>query len=175
MDLSDEIRNSKKKPKELTEWLALKIERDRNTLDDIQQCLKTGSTAEKGICMEAIEHVSKSRPRLVRNHIGMVIGHINSDAPKVKWESARVIGNLAFQFPEEVATVIPSLLENTRDKGTVVRWSAAYALSEIAKSNPGIRNTLLPEIRRIIKNEKNNGVKNVYLKALKAIEKQSSC
>jgi len=61
---------------------------------------------------------------------------------------------------------------NTKDKGTVVRWSAALALGEIAKYNLNIRASLILKIGVILKREKNNGVKNVYLKALKAINKQ---
>lgn len=67
---------------------------------------------------------------------------------------------------------VPKLLINTKDESTVVRWCAAYALSEIIKSNSNIRCTLVPQIEEIIKNENNNGVKNVYLKALKVIDKK---
>jgi hypothetical protein len=40
-------------------------------------------------------------------------------------------------------------------------------LAEITKSNPAIRKELAPKIEEIVQNEKNNGVKTVYLKALK--------
>jgi hypothetical protein len=65
-------------------------------------------------------------------------------------------------------------LINTKDESTVVRWCAAYALSEIVKNNSKIRGTLIPKIEEIVKNEKNSGVKNVYLKALKAIERKDN-
>jgi hypothetical protein len=81
------------------------------------------------------------------------------------------IGNLAQKFPKEVEKAVPKLLVNTKDESTVVRWCAAFALSEIIKNNPGVREELVPKIEGIIKNEKNNGVKNVYLKALKTINK----
>jgi hypothetical protein len=42
-------------------------------------------------------------------------------------------------------------------------------LGEIAKSNPATRATLVPEMNKLSKTELNNGVKNVYLKALKKI------
>jgi hypothetical protein len=71
-----------------------------------------------------------------------------------------------------VEKTVPKLLINTKDESTVVRWCAAYALSEIIKSNSNIRCTLVPQIEEIIKNENNNGVKNVYLKALKVIDKK---
>lgn len=60
---------------------------------------------------------------------------------------------------------------NTKDKSTVVRWCAAFALSEIIKYNPKVRNELALKIEELIKSEKNNGVKNVYLKAQRTISK----
>jgi len=63
------------------------------------------------------------------------------------------------------------LLKNTKDKGTVVRWSVAFALGEIAKNNPKAAKILLPKMNELVKKEQNNGVKNVYLKALKVIGK----
>ena len=49
---------------------------------------------------------------------------------------------------------------------TVIRWCAAYGLSEIAKHNTKIRKELIPKIKEIVEKEKNNGVKNVCLKAI---------
>jgi len=63
-------------------------------------------------------------------------------------------------------------LKNSSDKGTVIRWSAAFALGEIAKSNSNAQKTLLPKMKELVMKETNNGVKNVYLKALKVIEKE---
>ncbi|PIR08168.1 hypothetical protein COV53_04350, partial [Candidatus Gottesmanbacteria bacterium CG11_big_fil_rev_8_21_14_0_20_37_11] len=85
---------------------------------------------------------------------------------------ARVIANVSQRYPERAAKAVDKLMLNTKDKGTVVRWSAALALGEIAKYNLNIRTKLIPKIEAILEKEQNNGVKNVYLKALKAINKQ---
>jgi hypothetical protein len=85
----------------------------------------------------------------------------------VKWGVPETIGNLAQKYPTEVEKAIPNLLVNTKDKSTVVRWCAAFALTEITKSNLAIRKDLAAKIEEIVQNEKNNGVKTVYLKALK--------
>jgi hypothetical protein len=55
---------------------------------------------------------------------------------------------------------------------TVVRWCAAYALAKIAIHNPQTRQQLLPFFAEVIQNETNSGVKNVYQKVIKAIDKQ---
>jgi hypothetical protein len=62
-------------------------------------------------------------------------------------------------------------LINTKDDSTVVRWCAAYALTEIAKSNLRTRAELVPVFNGYVEKEKNNGVRNVYVKTLKVIEK----
>lgn len=79
------------------------------------------------------------------------------------------MANVAQKSPDEAAQAIPKLLTNTKDKGTVVRWSAAYALTEIAKNHPASAKKLIPQFEMIVKKEENNGVKNVYLRALKVI------
>jgi len=43
--------------------------------------------------------------------------------------------------------------------------------TEITKHNPKVQKELILRMKEIIKKENNNGVKNVYLKALKNIEK----
>lgn len=174
MNVLEEIRSSGKNPKELVTFLAEGAKRDGKLLGQLDDCLKIGSVVERGICMEALEYVSKDRPELVKPpRLDAVIEHLNDeDAPKVKWEAARVVGNVAQKFPAEASKAVPKLLLNAKDKGTVVRWSAAYALSEIAKHNDAkMRKSLLPKIAEMAKNERNNGVRTVYLKALKSLEK----
>jgi len=63
------------------------------------------------------------------------------------------------------------LLINTKEDGTVVKRCAAYRFTEIIKHNPKTRKKLLAIFSKIVKTEKNNGVKNIYLRALKILEK----
>ena len=163
----EEILKSKKKPKEIVELLAEKLKSDDKAIDELIQCFRDGSTAEKGNCMEAIEYVTKESPEFAEDCLDFVIEHINDKAPRVKWEACRVIGNVAQKFPDKVKDAVPKILENTKDKGTVVRWSAAFALTEIAKSNPEMQKELVPEFKKIIERENNKGVKNIYMKYLK--------
>jgi hypothetical protein len=80
---------------------------------------------------------------------------------------------IAPAFPENPKKAIPFLMKNVHDAGTVVKWSAAYGLTEIAKYYPKTRKELIPFFEKVIKKETNNGVKNVYIKAMKRIEKQT--
>jgi hypothetical protein len=173
MKILEEIRSWKGKPNELVALLTESIEKDEKLFSQLIEILKTGSDVEKGTCADVIKHISKDKPEIVVPYIDEIIDYINYKAPRVKWGVPESIGNLSQKFPKEVEKAVPKLLVNTKDESTVVRWCAAFALSEIAKNNPRVRKELAPKIEGIIKNEKNNGVKNVYLKALKTINKSS--
>jgi len=168
MSSFEEILESKKKPKEIVELLAGELKRNGELLDDLIRCFENGTTAVKGNCMEAIEHVTKETPEFAGNCLDFVIAHTNDEAPRVKWEACRIIGNVAHRFPERTKEAVPALLKNVNDKGTVVRWSAAFALTEIAKNHPGSRGKLVTEFRKILEKETNNGVRNIYLKYVEA-------
>lgn len=171
MKILEEIRSWKGKPKELVAFLTESMEKDEKLFSQTIEILKTGSDVEKGTCADIMKHVSRDKPEILVTYVDDIVEYINYKAPRVKWGVQESIGNMAQRFPKEVERAIPKLLANTKDESTVVRWCAAFALSEIAKNNPRVRKELVPKIEGIIKNEKNNGVKNVYLKALKTINK----
>lgn len=167
MSTIEEILKSEKKPKEAVELLVKALKGDKKLIADLIQCFENGTTVEKGNCMEAIEYVTKENPEFAENCLGFVIEYISDKSPRVKWEACRIIGNTAQRFPDKVKKAIPKLLENTKDKGTVVRWSAAFALTEIAKSNIDVQKELVLEFKKILERETNKGVRNIYLKYFK--------
>jgi hypothetical protein len=129
---------------------------------------------DKGTCADTMKHISVQNPSLLAPYIDTLVKYINFESPRVKWGTQEAIGNLAKSYPGKTSKAIPNLLKNTSDdkfNTTVIRWCAAFALSEIAKYDPESRKQLLPVFDNIIKTEQNNGVKNVYVKALKVIEK----
>lgn len=90
----------------------------------------------------------------------------------MRWGCPESLGNIAQKHPDKVEKAIPKLLENLKDKSTVVRWCAAFALTEIAKYNHKKQKELVTIFNKLVKTEQNNGVRNVYVKALKEIDKQ---
>jgi hypothetical protein len=166
-----EILNSKRKPKEIVSESAEKILQNPILFNELMAIFKTGSDVEKGTCADIMKHVTAGKPEIAEPFVEELIGYINYHAPRVKWGVPEAIGNIAIKSPQKVETAVPFLLKNTpenKDNGTVVRWCAAYALSEIAKGS-GDRNLLI-KITEIAEKETNNGVKNVYLKAIKKIK-----
>ncbi|MEM2935281.1 MAG: HEAT repeat domain-containing protein [Candidatus Thermoplasmatota archaeon] len=167
----EEILKSKEKPKQKLTILAKILTEEKSAMNDLINYFDKVSDSEKGYLMEALEYVTKENPEIGKYSLDFVIKNINYKAPRVKWEASRIVGNVARKYPDKIKEVIPKLLENTKDKGTVVRWSAAFALTEIAKSNPELQEELALQFNEIVKKETNNGVKNIYLKYLKSVEK----
>jgi hypothetical protein len=56
---------------------------------------------------------------------------LQEKSPRIKWESAKVIGNIVHLYPSKTDTALINLLANAKHEGTVVRWSVALALSKI--------------------------------------------
>jgi HEAT repeat protein len=169
MSLLNLIQTSDQQPKSLAESISLAFLQDPQLLTELAAALEAGNKVEKGILLEAVEFATKTSPSLVNSYIDLIARYLDDPAPKVKWEAARVIANIAATFSTKVTVAIPQLLLNTKDPGTVVRWSAAYALCEIAKHNLKVRPDLMNHFSHIIKTEQNSGVRNVYIKSVKEI------
>jgi hypothetical protein len=173
MNVLDELKNSKLNSKKLVTDITSAVLKDKILAKQLVEILKTGTKTEKGTIADVMKHVSAENPALLAPFIDDLIEYINySETPRVMWGVPESIGNIAKKFPNEAAKAVPKLLINTKSDSTVVKWCAAYALTEIAKYNLISRKTLLPKFDEIIKNEKNNGVRNVYVKALKEINKK---
>jgi HEAT repeat protein len=147
------------------------IEKNESLFPQLIEILRSGSDVERGTAADVMKHVSKDRPEVVVPFIDELVSYVNDKAPRVKWGVPETIGNLAQNYPTDVEKAVPKLLMNTKDKSTVVRWCAAFALTEIVKHSPKIRRELRLTIEEIVRNENNNGVRNVYLKALRIMKK----
>ena len=159
------------KPKDKVALIAGKVMADAKLAGELIEILKTGTDVEKGTCADVLKHVSKEKPEALAPFIGVIISYIDYKAPRVKWGVPECIGNMAQKFPKETEKAIPKLLENAKDESTVVRLCAAFALTQIARNNPRAGGKLAKVFAETVKKEKNNGVRNVYLKALKEFEK----
>ena len=168
----EEVLQSERKHKEKVAFLTEMVKGDEGLVAQLVELLKTGADVEKGTAAEVMKFVSKDKPEMMAPYIDTLIEYIDYNAPRVKWGCPESIGNLARKYPEEVENAIPKLFANTKEKTTVVRWCAAFPLTEIAKYNSRKQKELVSKFKSMVKTEQNKGVKNVYLKALKIIEKK---
>lgn len=172
MNIEELVKDKTIKPKEKTakmsEWL---LDGTLNTKDLIEFASKSKDPA-KASCIEAIEFATKQKPTIANEKVlAFVTQALTEKAPRIKWESAKVVGNIAHLFPAKLDDAISNLLVNSEHTGTVVRWSAAYAIGEILKLKTKHNKELIPTVEAICEREEKNSIKKIYLAAIKAINK----
>lgn len=122
----------------------------------------------KATCIEALEYATTKDPALLtQKAFRFVCRELGAKAPRVKWESARVIANTAHLFPSELGDAVKGLLINSEDDGTVVRWSAAQGLCAIFQVDSSYKKKLRGVIEAIISREEQNSIRKIYLATLK--------
>jgi HEAT repeat protein len=161
---SDKTTNSKGK----TVTLAKSVLENKITINEIIDFASTQKDPIKATCIETIEVVTQSNPELASEKtLDFVISSLSDKAPRIKWESARVIANTIQLFPKKQSTAISSLLRNTTHEGTVVRWSAAMALAAILKTGSAESKTIITKIKDLAEKEEKNSIKRIYGSVLK--------
>jgi HEAT repeat protein len=160
------------KPKEKTEALSKMLLDKKLKMADLIEFAAAAKDSPKATCIEAMEFATKSNPELATlSCLDFVSTTLKEKAPRVKWESAKVIGNIAHLFPDKLDKPITNLLLNTEHEGTVVRWSAAFALGEIIKLKTSLNEKLIPAAEATCKREEKNSIRKIYFDALKKVMK----
>ncbi len=156
------------KAKPQTEILSNWLLENPQELNKLIEFAGTAKDPVKGTCIEAIEFATRQKPEIAdQNCLEFVSETLTAKAPSIKWESAKVVGNMAHLYPENLEKAVTNLLQNTEHEGTVVRWAAAYALGEIVKINAAISSVLIPAIEILCEREEKNSIKKIYQAALK--------
>ena len=141
------------------------------SVNDLVKFAETANDVDKATCVEALELTTKKNPGIAnKKAFQFVTKALTATAPRVKWESARVIANTVHLFSNELDDTIKNLLDNTEHKGMVVRWSSALALGEILKLGTKRNKDLLPAIEAILKREEENSIRKIYMAAIKKIK-----
>ncbi len=124
------------------------------------------------IIFEAIEAVTNSDAQIADiEWLHLATEYISSPNNSIKREASRIVGNISQRFPNNLENAIKKLLLNSKNQGTVVRWSSAYALSKIIVIPQYAHSELFDRLTEICSQEDENGVKNQYVKALKKASK----
>lgn len=164
----DKTTKAKEKVTILGQWLSDK----KITSDELISYSLTAKDPVKASCIEAFEYATKENPAIANEKVlAFATEHLTHKAPRIKWESAKVIGNIAHRFPDKLETAIGHLLENTEHEGTVLRWSAAFSLGEILKLKTPLNKDLLPTLIAISERDDKNSIRKIYLDAIKKVTK----
>lgn len=169
MDISFILTSKDLKPKEKVSQLAESILQKQTSVTDVVEFMHNAKDPTKGSCMEALEYATQKQPNLIDLDTFLYITTcLTAKAPRVKWESAKVISNTASQFPELIEDTINQLLQNAKDDGTVVRWSVAYALKSIISTSVE-KQHWKEKITTLMEEEEKNSIKKMYKEALNKI------
>ncbi|WP_199121293.1 HEAT repeat domain-containing protein [Pedobacter sp. ASV28] len=164
----DKSIKAKGKVAQIGEWLVNK----ELPMEELLAFADKPSASNRATCIEALEYATKKSTAIASAPLfDYVVQALKEEEPRIKWESAKVIGNIANLFPLDLTKAIDELLKNAENKGTVVRWATAYALAEILKLKTDHNKKLLPVMEQLSLKEEDNGVKKKYLEALKKVEK----
>lgn len=154
---------AKKKAKAMAEALL----NDSLKPSELMEAIPALPDAELAIVMESLEGATRKEPGLVSDKLfTCLVECLAHTAPRVQWEAARTIGNVAKQHPEHLGPAVKALLVNTANDGTVVRWAAAQALTAILRAGY-TDNDLRSRLSDIAAKEQDDGVKGVYDKVLR--------
>ncbi len=172
MTIDQLLKDKTKKAKERTETICTWLINGSISTDELLAFAEKSKDPEKATCIEAIEYATKLNPTIADESVfDFATKMLTENAPRIKWESAKVIGNIAHLFPKKLKKTISNLLVNSEYNGTVVRWASAYAIGEILKMETLHNKNLIPTVEALLKIEENNGVRKKYLEAFKKIKK----
>ena len=161
--LTDKTIKAKVKTETISKWLLT----NKISVGELLTLAEKSKDPDKATCIEALEFASKKNPSIIDQKCFLYVSQsLTAKAPRIKWESAKVIGNTANLFITKLDTAIKNLLENTEHEGIVVRWSAAFALGEILKLKTKHNKNLIPAIEVICKREEKNSIRKIYLDAI---------
>ncbi len=172
MELAELLNDKGKKPKEKTEILSNWILGGAISMNSLIDFADKAKDPVKATCIEALEFATKQNPDAANlEAFEFVSQNLASKAPRIKWESAKVVGNTARLFLNKLDVAVKNLLINSEHEGTVVRWSAAFALGEILKLKTNLNTELLPAIEAICLREEKESIRKIYLAAIKKASK----
>lgn len=173
IDLQKLLTDKTLKPKQKTETLCQLLLDKQLSIAELIEFAEPAKDPIKATCIEAMEFVTQKQPDwLDKTAFTFVTNTLTVKAPRIKWESAKVVGNTAHLHQTQLDEAIKNLLMNTKHEGTVVRWSAAFALTEILKLKTKHNTYLLQELEQICELEEKNSIKKIYLKGFKELAKR---
>lgn len=168
MNIHELLADKNLKPKAKTETLCKWVVDKTVSIDELILFAKAAKDSPKATCIEALEFATKNDASLANEEVLKFVSETLAEkAPRVKWESAKVIGNIAHLYPNKLDKAIRNLLNNTEHEGTVVRWAAAFALGEIIKLKTKHNKDLIPAVENTCNREEKNSIKKIYADALK--------
>ena len=170
MNITEILNDKTKKPIEKRKAIADAVLSRAVSIKDLM-ALKIDDK-KLALVFESLEELSSKNPGMADlNWLKFAEEHMSSSDNNIKREVARIVGNIAHRFPNDLYGIIPKLIENTNGTGRVIRWSCAYALGKIITIPKYAKSELYDKLVKLAEKEPMNGNKNQYLNGLKIAAK----
>ena len=154
--------------KQKTEWLASGLLDGRWSVQACLEAYENAKEKEKATCVEACTFATAKQPDLIdKDSFTEISSYLKAKTPRLIWESCRLIAQTISLHPATWKRLLPDLLTLSEHPGTVVRWSAAQALTAIYLHIPSSRKTLADIFGAILAREEKNSIRKIYLQAEK--------
>src|SRR5690348_6589379 len=103
MNVRELLADDQLKAKAKVETLGRMLLDETLRLDEVLDSARSVSGPQKGTCVEAIELATRSRPELASPEcLRFMSDSLLDKAPRVQWESAKVIANVAHLYPKKL-------------------------------------------------------------------------
>ena len=168
--ITELLRDKALKPKEKTELLSKWVLEGKITPGLLVEFASAARASDKATCIEALEFALQKNDMLLGDaEFRFVTEALTSTAPRVKWESAKVIARVAAHHQSDLEPAITNLLVNAEHEGTVVRWSAATALGAILLLKTNHNDRLRPALETLLDREEKDSIRKIYAAALRKL------
>lgn len=168
--ITELLRDKALKPKEKTELLSKWVLEGKITPGVLVEFASAARASDKATCTEALEFALQKNDMLLGDaEFRFVTEALTSTAPRVKWESAKVIARVAAHHQSDLEPAITNLLVNAEHEGTVVRWSAATALGAILLLKTNHNDRLRPALESLRESEEKDSIRKIYAAALRKV------
>lgn len=110
----DKTIKAKSKVSTIGTWLL----NNEMSIEELLAYLVKQKAKDKATCIEAVEYATKVSPAIAdQNLLIYVTEALKDNEPRVKWESAKVIGNVAKLYSNHLDKAIHNLLLNAENTG----------------------------------------------------------
>src|SRR4051794_22517977 len=102
MEIEAVFADKQLKAKAKSEAVSQALLEKKITVADVIKTAKAAEDRDKGTCIEAIQFATKAKPELASiDCLKFVTETLLEKAPRVKWESAKVIATIAYLFSDK--------------------------------------------------------------------------
>lgn len=142
-----------------TEMVVAKVLADHGKFADLYDCYQSPDEVVRLRVSSAMKRITKAAPELILGYMDKFQSDIaNLDQPSAKWSLAQIFmwlsDRLTDQQTQRAIEIMQHNLETEND--WIVQCNTAESLVHFAKSDPDLKQWLIPQLRRMTQDTRNS-------------------